>query len=507
MKIPSGVQKVVDNRIRFSPSPAPSVRLMRTALLSSMLCGAVCVASGSSDDGGAQAAVQVRETVVDAAGMNFPAGKYGTSINGQTFQQEAMVSFRGYQYAAYFADGGVLCVGRRRLPDGQWETIRFPDYRMAPHNDAHNVATIGLCRNDGTLHLAYDHHVDTLRYRRSVEGVALHPEKVRWTAALFAPNTSKLEEGRVLGGITYPMFFSTPRGDLQLLYRTGASGDGDWHLAEYAAGKGWKIIGLLLSRQGVYENSASRCAYPNPLRYGADGRLHLTWCWRERPEGEPLDLRTNHDLCYAYSDDFGRSWKNNTGSEIARPAPGDAASAISIDSPGIVVRDIKFRWGQMNTTTQFVENDGRVHVVGWQTPPDAPAGTTDKNEWRYFHYHGVAGGVWSETRLPFHGRKPQIALDREGDAWVVFTKGDQLDYGGRVDPGGVLMLARADRASGWSNWRIVWRSERSFVGEPLLDHDRWRDGVLSVYAQEKPANPGAPSALRALDFHVRRRSR
>jgi hypothetical protein len=477
-------------------------RVLQNLALASALGGFSPVFASQNNPNPSQE-IMMGESVVDASALNFPSGQFGTCINGQTFQQEALISFKEYQYAAYFADGGVLSVARRKLPAGAWEVIRFSDYRMKPHNDAHNVVTIGLCREDGTLHLAYDHHVDTLRYRHSIGGVALEPAKFKWKADLFGPTISHLEPGRIIGSVTYPMFFPTPEGRLQLLYRVGSSGDGSWHLAEYEPVTKWKNLGVLLSGEGSYDTSASRCAYPNPLRYGPGSRLHLTWCWRERPAGEPLDLRTNHDLCYAYSDDFGRTWKNNDGAEIARLASANDDRPIGIDSPGTVVRDIKFRWGQMNTTTQFVDDSGQVHVVGWQNPPDAPAGTNDKNEWRYFHYRGAPAQKWTETRLPFFGRKPQIVLDKQGVASVIFTKSDELNYGGRVDPGGRLMIATARDAGTWSDWRIVWKSDRTFVGEPLIDLDRWKDtGVLSVYTQEKPEEAGEPSSLRVLDFRL-----
>ncbi|HSI08408.1 MAG TPA: BNR repeat-containing protein [Rariglobus sp.] len=443
----------------------------------------------------------MRETLIDASALNFPTGPYGSAINGQTFQQEALISFNDYQYASYFADGGVLCVARRHLPDGVWEVIRFPDYRMAPHNDVHNVATIGVCREDGTLHLAFDHHVNNLRYRRSIKGVASDPSKFKWTPELFGPITSELESGRVLEAVTYPMFFSTPQGRLQMIYRTGWSGHGDWHLAEYDPVNQWKILGVLLSGEGTFDTSPSRCAYPNAVRYGPGARLHLSWCWRENPPGEPLDLRTNHDLCYAYSDDFGRTWKNNAGVEIARLSTGGDDRPITVSSPGSVVYETKFRWGQMNTTTEHVDTKGRVHIVSWQNPPEASAATQDTNQWRYYHYYGQPGQKWTQTRLPFYGRKPQVVVGKQGGVWVIFTKGDDLNYSNRSDTGGRLMIAAARDAGTWTKWEIVWTSDRDFVGEPLLDYDRWdATGILSIYAQEKPAKPGAPSALRVLDF-------
>jgi hypothetical protein len=439
------------------------------------------------------------ETVVDPAALHFPEGKWGTCVNGQTFQQEALVSYKGWQYAAYFAEGGKPCLGRRRLPGGPWEILRFEDYTMPAHNDTHNVAVVGICPADGTLHLAYDHHVSALHYRRSVPGLAEQPEKFAWTPEQFGPTTAQLEPGRPVSDVTYPMFFPVPDGRLQFLYRTGSSGDGDWHLAEYAGEAGWKKIGLLLSGKGTYQGSVSRCAYPNPLRYGPGGRLHLTWSWRERPPGQPFDLRTNHDLCYAYSDDSGRTWRNGEGDPVARLEGEEPGQPIAVDSPGTVAREIPFLWGQMNTTTQAVDREGFVHVIGWQNPPEAAQSSLDLNEWRYFHHWGKAGEKWRTDPLPFHGRKPQIFTADSGAAYAVYLQGEDANYHGKSDPGGRLHIAFLPPGKS-PEWREIFRSEREFMGEPLLDQATFSShGFLSVYVQEK-SEAGKPGALRVLDF-------
>ena len=47
------------------------------------------------------------------------------------------------------------------------------------------------------------------------------------------------------------MFFSTPHSKLQLVYRIGGSGTGNWSLAEYdAEPKGWQVLGKLFSGTG-----------------------------------------------------------------------------------------------------------------------------------------------------------------------------------------------------------------------------------------------------------------
>ncbi|MCF7220770.1 BNR repeat-containing protein [Lysobacter sp. TLK-CK17T] len=80
------------------------------------------------------------------------------------------------------------------------------------------------------------------------------------------------------------------------MFQLGGSGSGDWHFYEYGA-TGWKYVGMLFSRLGSYAGKGRRCAYPNPFRYDRNGRLHVTWSWREDGTG----LNGNHDLGYAYA--------------------------------------------------------------------------------------------------------------------------------------------------------------------------------------------------------------
>ncbi|MDA3798804.1 MAG: BNR repeat-containing protein [Kiritimatiellae bacterium] len=445
----------------------------------------------------------IYDSVVDPAALNLPKGPYGTSFNGQTFQQEAVLTFNGYQYATYYADGGAVCLARRKLDDGSWHSIRFEDYRMTS-DDVHRVVVLGICEGDGTIHLSYDHHDSILHYRKSVPGLALRPDEFEWSVKSFGQTTSTLA-GKQLNKVTYPQFFSTPTGDLQLIYRLGGSGRGDWYLAEYSAAAGeWDILGMLFTQEGQYKTSESRCAYPNPVRYDPDGRLHITWCWRERPSSGIRDLRTNHDICYAWSDDYGRTWKDNDGNLVAAigTTPTGIPESIGINTPGIVVRPTLYLWGQMNTTTQHIDPAGRVHVVNWQNRQDAEKYNTDLNSWIYYHYWRGTDGTWHTNKLPFQGRKPQIVVDENGNAYVLYGESDNLDYHG-VDQGWNMVLMTATVKGEWKDWRRLWTSTKQFVGEPLIDPVRWQTkGIISVYAQEKPKTAGDPSALNVCDIHV-----
>ncbi len=440
----------------------------------------------------------VREATVDAGACNFETGKWGTSINGQTFQQEALVSHHGYQYAAYFAGAGHPAVARRALPAGAWETIVFEDHGPVTHSNVHNVIVIGIAERDGTVHLSFDHHADTLKYRRSITGLASVPGKHAWKRQVFGPITNHLGDGTRIDAVTYPSFFSAPDGTLTFAYRTGGSGNGDWHLHDYREGK-WSRLGMLFSKAGTYEGKTARSAYPNPFRYDRNNRLHVTWCWREAGG----NLTANHDLGYAFSDDRGRTWRNNAGDPVVALAGsgGGTSGAISVDTPGMTVLPLRYAWGMMNTTTQFIDAKRRVHVVVWRNPDDAPSATLDKNRWKYHHYWRDVDGSWREQVLPFKGRKPQVVLGSMGDLHVIFGTGENLNYD-NVDPGTHLAIATATEARGWKDWRVEYPlGKRRFHGEPLLDVGRWeRERVLSVYFQEKPSLAGEPSPLWVLDF-------
>lgn len=88
-------------------------------------------------------------------------------INCYAFQQHAIITFNGWQYAAFysFLQSGdsveplYVQLARRQLPRGSWELIVFGDYPQTT-DDGHNTVQLGICPADGTIHLSYDHHCD-----------------------------------------------------------------------------------------------------------------------------------------------------------------------------------------------------------------------------------------------------------------------------------------------------------------------------------------------------------
>ena len=93
---------------------------------------------------------------------------------------DGFTTFNGYQYTIYYTVVGnnynnrYVTIARRQLPSSSWETCTFTDY-VQTINDDHRIATIGVCPGDGTIHLSFDHHNNSLHYRISTLGLATNP--------------------------------------------------------------------------------------------------------------------------------------------------------------------------------------------------------------------------------------------------------------------------------------------------------------------------------------------
>ena len=441
----------------------------------------------------------VGSSVVDPAGLTMD-GTYGPLINGLSFQQYPIASLNGYQYVVYYDGERRVCVGRRKVPALKWEVIRFSDYAFKG-DDAHNVAVLGICPADGTIHLAFDHHVSKLHYRVSEKGAATHPEGVKWTAELFGGITDQLE--KKMDHVTYPQFVETPEGNLQLFYRYGTSGAGDRYVVDYDGGTGkWHGTREIDSGKGTFSDmfgkSTARNGYENGYVYGADGKLHTTWCWRETTQG------ANHDICYAWSPDEGVTWRNSAGAVVNS---GDGKEMISVDSPGITVVPLDRTFSLMNTQAEGVDSKGRVHVVMWHRKEEEGY---RKESWdpvhsAYYHYWRGEDGVWKESRIPGEvGNRPKMVFDGKDDAYVltVVNRNQKEWQSGIYFVDGELVVWKATAGSGWKDWAVAYRDAGHYMSEPLMDVGRMKEGVLSVILQESAEKKRAPAAIRVLELGV-----
>ena len=437
---------------------------------------------------------KVGDSLVDSKALSLGDKRFGEvrfskRINGCSFQQDAMVTHAGYQYVGYYDGNRQVCVARRKLPRGQWEVIRFDDYDFRS-NDSHNTISIGICPANGTIHLAFDHHVHPLHYRVSSNGVATNPATTQWRASLFGPVRSELEKNKKIK-VTYPRFWQTPEGGLQFCYRRRGSGDGERMLVDYNPKTNqWSNTRQIDSNKGTYGESHSRGSYPNGYTYGPKGNLHTTWVWREDPRS------ANHDLMYAYSEDHGKTWLNNDGNKLNGPA--------ALDSPGITVVTINEAYGLLNTHGQAVDSTGQIHTVMQHcddkslkaagSKPGAVRFGPSKAQ-RYYHYFRTADGTWETRVLPgVAGSRPKTFLDRADNAYLIFEKS------------GKLIIMGATASTSWKDWRVLHTERGGFCNEMLGDFYRWQNsGVLSIMVQDKPVKKHQPTSLRILDFQFQKK--
>ncbi|TWU28635.1 BNR repeat-containing protein [Bythopirellula polymerisocia] len=434
-------------------------------------------------------------------------GNFSTGINGRPFQQEALITHEGYQYASWYHNGANqdIYIARRDLSGNTWETIDT-GFNMIHGNqnwDSHNVISMGIS-GDGRIHLSFDHHVDGLRYATTNTGVATSSGGV-WNSSIFNSERNSLNVGgSTIPRVTYPRFTNVGD-DLVFTYRDYGSGNGDHRIADYNSQTGqWsntRFVTKGRSTNQTYDDvnnnpSNDRNSYHNGFHADSTGRLHTTWTWREGTQDG------NHDIMYAYSDDKGVTWRNNADVQV-----GTNSSPITLNSPGIEVVDLDRRQALINQQGQIVDHEGGVHVLmyhrrqepgfEWQ-PGDGTFFTGDS---AYHHYYrDPLTGVWDVNRLPVDtpvGERPRIGVDSQGNLFGLYTQSDDL------------VIAGAEKITGgYADWEILYRDQtRNYTGTPLLDNKRLFDeGILSIFVQEEatsshPTNPtGSP--LHILEFRT-----
>ena len=413
-----------------------------------------------------------------------PEHNFSGPMNGRSFQQDAMTTYLGWQYAGYLTGDRTVAVARRKVGEETWESVVVPNYTVLS-NDAHNIVSIGVCPKDGTLHFAFDHHVDTLHYVVSEAGLLNDPENADWSAASFSSVRNELY-GTALGGVTYPRFITTPAGDLLLTYRLGGSGSGDTMLYHYDGTSGqWSFMGKMILRSGTYNgllgSSSSRNAYFDRWQYDDNGRLHVTWTFRETPT-----YSSNHDIHYVYSDDNGQTWMNNAGELVAATG----TNPITIDTPGIVVVPVTQKRWIINTSAMLVDTAGRVHVMARHIPASEPLDSTIRT---YHHYWRDLDGTWHGTELSQTGLRPKLVQDAGNNLYLVYSQSNTM---------GILYATSVNK---WTDWQPI--EQPAVVGirmgsEAQVDYERMREGILSIFYTEAPESGiwGNPEPLRVIEY-------
>jgi hypothetical protein len=462
---------------------------MRASLVAVVALAASLIQPGVASAG--PGVTLLSDTVLDQSALYFVS--YDGLVNNNAFQ-DAMVTYNGHQYAAWYTSSRNAVVARRAL-GGSWEKAVLP-HRLST-NDSHNVISLGISPQDGTLHVAMDTHNTRLYYSKSVAGLASQPGSHQWSSSVFG-SVQRTLGGVELGNMTYPQFVVTPEGALQFSYRTGGSGNGVNELAEYTGGT-WRRLGAWSSATGNYRApngvvSTTRNMYLHGLTYDRRGRLHVAFTWREGNSGVLCNSGglTNHETGYVYSDDRGRTWRNGAGSVVGNTG----GTRVSVNSPGLVADPLDPNHGLMNQEGQAADSAGTPHVVISYVPGRFTQCVSNYSQQRTqygrtFHVARNSNGTWTKREVPVapgSTQRTKLVFDRSDNAYLVMPRG---------------RIVSASKASGWTDWTLVFdRSSMNAFGEVNVDTSRLAaDGVLSVQYQQRSSGT-TPSPIRVADFRL-----
>ncbi len=253
------------------------------------------------------------------------------TINTVIFRKNALVTYQNTQFTAYYDSDQYLVLAKRNVNSEKW-TVARTQYK-GETNDAHRSISITV-DGKGYLHVAWDQHNNKLNYAISVK-----------PGSLVLGNLKSMT-GNKEGRVSYPEFYALPDGNILFMYRDGGSGNGDLVLNRYDCRKHtWTRI-----QSNLINGEAKRNAYWQAA-VDQKGTIHISWVWRETP-----DVSTNHDLCYAKSEDGGLTWKKSNGEQYQLPiTEANAEYALKIPQQSELI----------NQTSMVADHFGNPFIAGY----------------------------------------------------------------------------------------------------------------------------------------------
>lgn len=273
------------------------------------------------------------------------------------------------QYAAWYETAGYYAaLGKRALGSEAW-TTHVTD--VANTTDAHNNLCVWTC--GGIPHLSIGGHNEPHVWLQgaSVGDIELDAEDVLSTPIVVdGPESS----------CTYAQAYHQPDGDVHIVFRNGASGNGNthWYRQDAASGEFSRIHTSSPWYYGADGSEQPSSAYLfAPWRDPDTGRVHAFWMLNDTTEGETLGER--HDVLYAYSDDW-VTWHTSDGSSYSLPitkATAELAQAVPVHQGMSVVTCSACVADDGRPIAAYMcdlENDGKTQFyvthktsTGWQT--------------------------------------------------------------------------------------------------------------------------------------------
>lgn len=386
--------------------------------------------------------------------LSYVADGYSaTSVNTAIFRANSVVSHGNIQYTCFYDPEGYVTLAKRVIGKDNW-IIKRSQYRGTV-TDAHDIISMAI-DGDGYIHVAFDHHGHPLHYCRSI-----------------APDSLVLGDLETMVGfdeqdVTYPEFHTFPDGRLIFAYRSGYSGGGNMVMNSYdIKSRKWERLHTVL-----IDGEKKRNAYWQ-IFIDDNSTIHLSWVWRES-----WLVETNHDICYAKSDDGGKTWKRSNGNVYSLP--------ITIQTAEIAW-NIPEKSELINQTSMTANTKGRPMIATYwrdslSSVPQYRLVEYDGEKWKM----STIGKRQTPFSLSGGGTKmipisrPRIIADNE-NIFYIFRDSER---------GSKVSIAFRNGIDG--NWEISDLTDFSVdAWEPTLDNELWRhQKKLHIYVQRTSQGDG-----------------
>lgn len=380
------------------------------------------------------------------------------SVNVPVFRKNSIITFNGTQFTAYYDSTGYVILAKRQVGTDVWETKKTQ--HTGNITDAHCSISIGI-DGDGYLHMAWGHHNNNINYCISNDSGSI----------VMGDKTTML--GILENDVTYPEFSILENGDLLFMYRYGVSGRGNLVVNKYiTAEKRWeRLHDVLIDGQNVRNAYWQSCV-------DKQGTIHVSWLWRET-----WDVSSNHDMCYAKSEDRGITWKKSNGDTYTVPITAATAEYISY---------IPQNSELINQTSMYADSHGRPYIASYWTPAgssvpqyhliyhDGMAWNTRQISSRKTPFTLIGGGT---KKIPIS--RPQLVVDDSEDVPVVYLVYRDIERGSKAS---VNKSISADFKQ-WEVYDITGTTVNSW--EPTYDPGLWKDSlILHIFVQKAGQGDG-----------------
>lgn len=379
-------------------------------------------------------------------------GWANNSVNTVAFRQNSLVTFGDTQYIAYYDNERYVVLGKRKSGAAQWQLKRTK--YQGKITDAHNTISI-MVDGAGYLHVSWDHHNNPLCYCRSVQ-----PGSLELTEKM--PMTGKFENA-----VSYPQFYKLADGNLLFFYRDGGSGNGNLIINRYDVHtQKWTQL-----HSNLVDGEGKRNAYWQACT-DSKGTIHLSWVWRESP-----DVASNHDMCYARSNDGGKTWEKSNGEKYKIPITAATAEyAFKIPQRSELI----------NQTSMSTDEKGNPYIATYWRD----AGS----EIPQYHLIYKNGKEWQSKTLDF--RTTPFSLSGIGSKRIPIARPKVMVRGSGKNASVLMVFRDEERGSKVSaltidkikkgRWKVYDLTSTS-VGswEPTFDTELWKShGILNLFVQK-----------------------